>query len=111
MNKKPNRDRLPATPAWLTDFLWGEHATGADVLSFAKHIGIAPGAIVRRAEIAGELAAEAGGDAAARAIERPFVEHYRTTGQHLDFRRFVADLASWPPIANRVAELRAQKAA
>lgn len=111
MNKKPNRDGLPATPAWLTDFLWGEHTTGADVLSFAKHIGIPAETIRRRAEIAPDVLAEYGEATAARALDRPFVEHYRTTGKHLDFRRFVADLASWPPIAERGAELRALKAA
>ena len=104
-------DALPPTPDWLADFLWSPHTTGADVLSFARHVGISAETIRRRAEIAPDILAEHGETTAVRVLDRPFVEHYRTRGSHMDRARFLADLASWPPIAGRVAELKAAKAA
>ena len=37
-----------------------------------------------------------------------FEKHYRTRGR-IDFERFVGDYATFPPIAERIAELRAER--
>jgi len=107
-------DSLPATPVWLRDFLFGNEEdlgmTGANIVSFAKHIGLDGDDTATRCQAFGIVEDQYDTTAAARMIEVPFVAHYRTTGKHLDYRRFVADFASWPPIANRVAYLKAERA-
>ncbi|MBM3560724.1 MAG: hypothetical protein FJX53_12800 [Alphaproteobacteria bacterium] len=97
-------DELPATPGWLAEFLWT--STTADVLSFGAHVGISGQEIDASAQGAALLD---GSPAAARMLELPFVRRYRRRDGSMDRARFIADFAAWPPIANRVAELKAER--